>query len=69
MTDHTVHVWLTPQTITVAQQPDGTWLATGIYKGAPVEARSQSEASARRIWIKKTRRMDHPPHPAERNES
>jgi hypothetical protein len=68
MADHTVYIWLTPQTITITPQPDGTWLATGMYKGAPIEARSRSEANARRMWLKKARRMDHPPHPAELNE-
>jgi len=67
MTEHTIYVWETPQLITVAQQPDGSWLATGSHKGVPVEARGRSEASARRMWIKKARRMDHPPHPAERD--
>jgi len=67
MTDHTVYVWLTRQTISVLRQPDGVWLATGTHKGVPIEAVGRNEDSARRLWIKKARWMDHPPHPAERD--
>jgi len=66
MADQTVYVWLVPQTITVAPQSDGSWLATGTHRGVPVEARGRNEGSARRMWIKKARRMDQP-HPAERD--